>query len=271
MRDAFIRTLIERARVDKRVFLIIGDLGFGVVEGFAAEFPERFVNAGVSEQSMIGVAAGLADSGYHPFVYSIANFPTFRCLEQLRNDVCYHKLPTTVVSVGAGFAYGALGYSHHAVEDAAVMRALPGMTVVSPADPWETSKATLALADLSSPSYLRLGKAGEPVLSRGVAGHTFEIGVPICYKKGKGIALLVMGSVLESALEAAALLEAAGTAVPSVYSVHTVAPINPRPSERSRIHSLLVTIEEHSLTGDCIRSSWSCVIWESDALVRVGS
>ena len=158
MRDAFIRTLIERARVDKRVFLIIGDLGFGVVEGFAAEFPERFVNAGVSEQSMIGVAAGLADSGYHPFVYSIANFPTFRCLEQLRNDVCYHKLPTTVVSVGAGFAYGALGYSHHAVEDAAVMRALPGMTVVSPADPWETSKATLALADLSSPSYLRLGR-----------------------------------------------------------------------------------------------------------------
>src|SRR5947208_16901085 len=116
MRTTFINQLIEEAKKDKNIFLIVGDLGFSVVEPFAKEFPDRFLNAGVAEQNMTGVAAGLASEGYHVFTYSIANFPTFRCLEQIRNDICYHRLPVTVVSVGAGMAYGNLGYSHHAVQ-----------------------------------------------------------------------------------------------------------------------------------------------------------
>src|SRR5476651_2646056 len=135
MRTAFINQLVLEARKNPRVFLVVGDLGFSVVEPFATEFPDRYLNAGVAEQNMTAVAAGLAAEGYHVFTYSIANFPTLRCLEQIRNDVCYHNLPVTVVAVGGGLAYGNLGYSHHGVQDIAVMRSLPNITVLAPGDP----------------------------------------------------------------------------------------------------------------------------------------
>src|ERR1043165_2424780 len=134
MRTAFINELVLLARTNPKIFLVVGDLGFSVVEPFAKEFPDRFLNAGVAEQNMTGVAAGLASEGYHVFTYSIGNFPTLRCLEQIRNDVCYHELPVTVVAVGGGLAYGNLGYSHHAVQDLAVMRSLPRLTILAPAD-----------------------------------------------------------------------------------------------------------------------------------------
>src|SRR5579872_4931085 len=141
MRTAFINGLIEQARINPRIFLITGDLGFSVIEPFAKEFPDRFLNAGVAEQNMTGVAAGLASEGFHVFTYSIANFPTLRCLEQVRNDVCHHNLPVTVVSVGAGVSYGNLGHSHHAVQDFAILRTFPEMTVFSPADPGEARES----------------------------------------------------------------------------------------------------------------------------------
>ena len=164
MRTAFINELVVQARENPRIFLLVGDLGYSVVEPFATEFPERFINMGVAEQNMAGVAAGLASEGFHVFIYSIANFPTFRCLEQIRNDVCYHRYPVTVVSVGGGLAYGNLGYSHHAVQDYAVMRCLNPMTIAAPGDPLETAACVEWLAANPQPSYLRLGKAGEPVI-----------------------------------------------------------------------------------------------------------
>ena len=162
MRDAFIDELTMLAECHPQIALVVGDLGFNVVERFADRFPDRFINAGVAEQNMTGLAAGMASEGYHVFTYSIANFPTFRCAEQIRNDVDHHRLPVTVVAVGGGVAYGALGYSHHAVQDYALMRAMPNMTIAAPGDPMETRACLRWLAANPGPSYLRLGKAGEP-------------------------------------------------------------------------------------------------------------
>jgi transketolase len=162
VRNAFIQELVSLARLHPQIALIVGDLGYSVVEPFADEFPDRFINAGVAEQNMTGLAAGMASEGYHVFTYSIANFPTFRCAEQIRNDVAYHKLPVTVVSVGGGLTYGALGYSHHAVQDYALMRTLPNMLIAAPGDPMEVRACMRYLVTNPGPSYLRLGKASEP-------------------------------------------------------------------------------------------------------------
>ncbi len=166
VRNAFLNELHELAREDPRIVFITGDLGFGVVEQFREELPDQFVNAGVAEQNMTGIAAGMALSGKIVFTYSIANFPTLRCLEHIRNDVCYHDADVKVVSVGGGFAYGSMGATHHATEDLGVMRLLPNMIVVAPGDPVEARAATRAVVAQSGPCYLRLGKAGETGRSR---------------------------------------------------------------------------------------------------------
>lgn len=162
MRNTFIEELVNLASEHPHVALVVGDLGYSVVEPFADRFPDRFINAGVAEQNMTGMAAGMASEGYHVFTYSIANFPTFRCAEQIRNDVDYHRVPVTVVSVGGGLAYGALGYSHHAVQDYALMRSFPNMLIAAPGDPMEVRACMRYLVANPQPSYLRLGKAGEP-------------------------------------------------------------------------------------------------------------
>lgn len=162
MRNAFIDELVSLASERDNIALVVGDLGYSVIEPFADRFPDRFINAGVAEQNMTGLAAGMASEGYHVFTYSIANFPTFRCAEQIRNDVAYHNLPVTVVSVGGGLAYGALGYSHHAVQDYALIRTLPNMLIAAPGDPMEVRACIRYLVKNPGPSYLRLGKAGEP-------------------------------------------------------------------------------------------------------------
>lgn len=168
MRNAFIDELVILARTNQNIFLIVGDLGFSVIEPFQEQFPDRFFNAGVAEQNMMSMAAGLASEGCHVFVYSIANFPTFRCAEQIRNDVAYHQLPVTVVAVGGGLAYGNLGYSHHAVQDYALMRSMPNMLIAAPGDPFEVRACLRYLTQNPQPSYLRLGKAGEDVLHKEV-------------------------------------------------------------------------------------------------------
>jgi transketolase len=162
MRNAFIEELVTLAHTHANIALVVGDLGYSVIEPFVDSFPDRFVNAGVAEQNMAGLAAGMASEGYHVFTYSIANFPTFRCAEQIRNDIDHHRLSVTTVAVGGGVAYGNLGYSHHAVQDFALMRAMPNMQIAAPGDPFETRACLRHLIDNPGPSYLRLGKAGEP-------------------------------------------------------------------------------------------------------------
>lgn len=164
MRNAFISELMATAEINDRIVLVVGDLGFGVVEPFAKRFPKRFFNAGVAEQNMMGLAAGLASEGFHVFAYSIANFPTFRCAEQIRNDVDYHQLAVTIVAVGGGLAYGNLGYSHHAVQDYALMRVMPNMLIAAPGDPMEVRACLRYLISNPQPGYLRIGKAGEPCI-----------------------------------------------------------------------------------------------------------
>jgi len=162
MRNTFINELVNLARENHQIALIVGDLGYSAVEPFAYEFPNRFINAGVAEQNMASVAAGMASEGYHVFAYSIANFPTFRCAEQIRNDIDYHQFPVTIVAVGGGVAYGSLGYSHHAIQDYALMRSMPNMLIAAPGDPTEVRECLRFLVKNPQPSYLRLGKAGEP-------------------------------------------------------------------------------------------------------------
>ncbi len=247
MRNAFIRSLTELARRDPRIFLLVGDLGYSVVEPFRDEFPEHFVNVGVAEQNMTGLAAGLALSGKIVFTYSIANFPTLRCLEQIRNDVCYHRANVKIVAIGGGVGYGALGVTHHGTEDVAVLRALPEMTVLSPADPVETALATRAVVDWPGPCYLRLGKAGEPLIHR--KPPEFQIGKLIELRRGRDVVILATGAVARNALLAAEKLGEAGIAA-GVYSVHTIKPLDERfLRELARQTPLLFTVEEHSATG----------------------
>tara|TARA_A100001015_G_C14920504_1_gene684130 strand:- start:354 stop:1247 length:894 start_codon:yes stop_codon:yes gene_type:complete len=159
MRKIFIEELIAAAKKNKKIILIVNDLGYNVVEKFAKMFPSQFFNAGVAEQNMMGIAAGMALEGYHVFVYSIGNFPTFRCSEQIRNDVDYHNLPVTIVNVGAGLSYGNLGYSHHSLQDYGLMRLFPNMLIASPGDEMETKACMKYILKKPQPSYLRLSKS----------------------------------------------------------------------------------------------------------------
>lgn len=245
MRTAFIQQLILEARSNPRVFLVVGDLGFSVVEPFAEEFPDRYLNAGVAEQNMTTVAAGLASEGYHVFTYSIANFPTLRCLEQIRNDVAYHRLPVTVVSVGAGFAYGNLGYSHHAVQDIAILRTLPGMNILSPADPGETCECVQWLAEHPGPSYLRVGKAGETNLH---AVRGLDRG-PLLIRNGTSrTALVATGDILKIVLEAHDQLATDGQSVP-VYSLPWLKPVSKAFFASLTGFQRIIALEEHVAEG----------------------
>jgi transketolase len=247
MRTAFFRTLLDLAAADSRVSLVVGDLGFGVVEPFAEKFPERFVNAGVAEQSMTGIAAGMALTGKIVFTYSIANFPTIRCLEQIRNDVCYHGIDVKIVAVGGGFAYGALGMTHHATEDLALMRALPGMVVVAPGDPIEVERATRAIVEHRGPCYLRLGRVGEPRLHD--ERVPFQLGRAIEVRAGGRMTIIATGSMLATAVAVADRLGRDGIDT-RVLSMHTVKPLDADAVlAAARDTRAIVTLEEHSVIG----------------------
>jgi len=272
MRTAFIETLCELAASDPRIWLLAGDVGFSVVERFSRRFPDRFVNAGVAEQNLTGVAAGLALSGKVAFTYSIANFPTLRCLEQIRNDVCYHRCNVKIVSVGGGFAYGAQGYTHHGLEDLAILRTLPGMTVVAPGDPVEARLATRAIAAHPGPCYLRLGKSGEPVVHQGVP--PFELGKALLVRDGRDVTLIATGSMLKPAADLAGKLAADGADV-RVVSMPTIKPLDEgailRAAEETRG---IITLEEHTLTGglgDAVASVLAARAGRHVAFAKVGA
>lgn len=247
MRTAFSETLLELAREDPRIVLITGDLGFGVLTSFRDELPRQFVNAGVAEQNMIGMAAGMALSGKIVFVYSIANFPVVRPLEQIRNDVCYHNANVRIVAVGGGMAYGSLGPSHHATEDIALMRALPNMMVVAPGDPVETELAVRALIEYQGPVYLRLGRAGEPVVHK--ATPQLQLGKAITVRQGRDVTLIATGGMLHNTMGAAAALSNHGVDC-RVLSMHTVKPLDVEAVfAATRDTSAICTVEEHSIIG----------------------
>jgi len=247
MRTAFIETLTQLAEKDSRINLVVGDLGFGVVVDFAERFPNQFLNAGVAEQNMTGVAAGMALCGKVVFTYSIANFPTLRCVEQIRNDVCYHNANVKIVSVGGGLAYGAVGVTHHATEDIAILRALPNMTVVAPGDPVEAGLATAAVVAHSGPCYLRLGRAGEPTVHR--ADVEFQLGRAITVRDGKDMTLIAAGGMLRNAVDASERLSAQGIQA-RVLSMHTIKPLDVEAVvAAARETAAIVTLEEHSVVG----------------------
>jgi transketolase len=247
MRTAFIETLYERAQDDPRIVLIVGDLGFGVVTSFMNDLPEQFLNAGVAEQSMTGVGAGMALSGKIVFTYSIANFPVMRCLEQIRNDVCYHGANVRIVSVGGGMAYGSLGPSHHATEDIAVMRALPNMLVCAPGDPVETRLAVDALINHEGPAYLRLGRAGEEIVHK--ADPPLELSKALTVRTGDDLTLISTGGMLHNTLKAAEILSTLGLES-RVVSMHTVRPLDTYAVlDAAKSTKALFTVEEHSVIG----------------------
>jgi len=247
VRDAFIRTLTEIAAQRPEIMLLTGDLGFGVLNDFKARFPKQFLNMGVAEQNMTGVAAGLALEGHVVFTYSLGNFPTIRCLEQIRNDVCYHEANVKIVNVGGGMAYGAVGASHHATEDLAIMRSLPNMTVVSPGDLWEAAEATRAVIDHPGPAYLRLDKSAAPPSHQ--SGEEFRLGHARMIRDGNDLTLVATGGILEEAVRAADLLEEHGIFC-RVLSVHTVKPLDTETlSAAARETGGLVIIEEHMIDG----------------------
>lgn len=244
MRTSFINQLIKESRRNDKIFLLVGDLGYHVVEPFAQEFPSRFMNVGIAEQNMAGVAAGLAMSGYNVYFYSIGNFSTLRCLEQIRNDIAYHKANVKVVAVGAGYAYGSLGATHQATEDIGCLRTMPNIVVATPGDPIEAKAITELSANYNGPMYIRLGKAGEVVVhkEKDIVMNIGDI-CPIRIVEGNRIAVFACGSILDDARR-----RIVGNNLPyDLFSVPFVKPIsiNQLKTIVENYPDGIVTIEEH--------------------------
>lgn len=247
MRDSFIARLTELAARDPRTMLITGDLGFGVFDDYIRRFPRQFLNVGVAEQNMIGVGTGLALEGRVVYTYSIANFAFMRCLEQIRNDASYHDANVNVVAVGGGFSYGALGISHHATEDIAIMRSLPGLSVFSPCDDWEAAEATEAVTKLRGTCYLRLDRSSAGSTQR--PGEVFVPGRARILRTGSDLTIAVTGGISEEALKAADLLQEAGVKC-RVLSLHTVKPLDGEALIAAATETGgLLTLEEHTVDG----------------------
>ena len=247
MRTVFNKTLLKIAKKDERIFLVLADIGYGEIEPFAKAFPDRYCNVGVAEQNMTDIACGLAMEGNIAVTYSIANFPTLRCLEQIRNDVCYHNVNVKIVIIGGGLAYGALGVSHQSTEDLAIMRALPDMVVVAPADFTEAEAATYAMVKHPGPVYYRCGYKKEPRLHKGKID--FKIGKAIQARAGGDITLIGTGTITYRVYQAAELLVKDGIQA-RVLSMHTVKPIDKEAILKAADETRgIITVEEHNIIG----------------------
>ena len=244
MRDAFVARLTEIARENEKVMLITGDLGFGVLMKFAEELPAQFLNAGVAEQNMTLLATGLALGGRTVFTYSIANFPILRPLEMIRNDACYHNANVKVVGIGGGFSYGALGISHHATEDLAILRSLPDITVVAPCDLYETQEATNALVDTPGTAYLRLDKS-----HMSYQPEPFVLGCARTLRRGDALTFIACGGIVQEVFKAADRLSQDGVEC-RILSMHTIKPIDKEAILRAATETGgIVTVEEHTVDG----------------------
>jgi transketolase len=245
MRNAFIKFLESQAEIDESIYLISGDLGFSVIETFREKFPHRFINAGIAEQSMIGVAAGLAMTGKRVYVYSIIPFVTMRCFEQIRNDLCYQQLPVTLVGVGGGFSYGALGVTHHAIDDVAIMRALPEMTVVAPGSAYETKHLMPLIHQHNGPTYLRLANNEElvtyPTHTAIQLGKAIEIIPHACQT------IIATSNALDLGWQVCHELKRYGIDI-GLVSMPTIKPLD-KDFFTTHNFDAIFTIEEHSIVG----------------------
>lgn len=247
MRYAFVKTLIEQAEKNKKITLLTADLGYTVFEEFRDKFSDRFINVGVAEQNMIGIATGLALVGKIVFVYSIATFATMRAFEQIRNDIAIHNLPVIIVGSGAGLSYGTGSITHHAIEDVNLMRGIPNMTIICPADPLETIWATKQAIKINKPVYLRIGKKGEPNIYD--KHPNLKIGKPSIIQKGKEIVIFAMGNIVYNTLQAVKTLNNKNIR-PTVISFHTIKPIDKKIIKIIlKTHHIVITVEEHSIIG----------------------
>ena len=247
MRDAFAEQLFNLAKKNKDIIFITADLGFGVFDKFAKTFPEQYINVGVAEQNMVGVATGLALEGKKVFIYSIGNFASFRCLEQIRNDAAYHNANITIVCSGGGFTYGALGMSHHATEDIAVMRSIPNVEIMVPSTAWESKEVTKILGKRKGVSYLRIEKGGDknPPYKKA----KLEIGKSLIYRKGKDVTVITAGGILDECIHAANILSQNGIEC-KIISMPSIKPIDKK-RILSEINSTgkIVVVEEHNCNG----------------------
>ena len=243
MRNSFSKSLLSAAQKNPRIVLLTGDLGYSVFEEFASELPNQFLNLGITEQSSISFAAGLAKEGFQPFYYSISNFSTFRCFEQIRNDVVHMNLPVTIVAVGAGFSYGSAGYSHHLIEDISALRSLSGLKIYSPFDPVNTTECLNQILSLKNPSYLRIGRGGDPTLE----GHLRLEELPDNLSDSDG-SILFTGSIGAEVLKAKDQLARIGIDINAV-SVSNLSQIDPSVLKKVLGGKPFLTVEEHVLQG----------------------
>ncbi len=247
MRSTFVAKLTELAQDDPNIMLVTGDLGFGVLTRFSTRFPDQFINAGVAEQNMTGLAVGLSTVGKTVFTYSIGNFPVMRCLEQIRNGACYHGANVKIVCIGGGFSYGALGISHHATEDISIVRSLPNITVVAPGDRWETRQATEAIAAAPGTCYLRLCKSAAHDTNK--LAERFVLGKARVIRDGSDVTLIACGGILGEALRAADALARVGIMC-RVVSMHTIKPLDFEAiADACRNTGGIVAIEENTVEG----------------------
>jgi len=256
MRGAFIETLLAQAAGDDRIFLVTGDLGWRVLEPFAEKYPDRFLNVGVAEQNMIGVATGLAQAGFVPFAYSIASFIATRPYEQVRMGQVLHRLPVRIVGIGGGFAYGHAGPTHYAIEDLAIHRVQPGMTVIAPADPAQTRGVMEAIRGLEGPCYLRIGKGGNPEVP-GLNGR-FAFGRPEIVIDGPEVLLLATGAIAANAAAAAKSLQAAGVGAACAVMAHLPFAPTPELADLLGRYRRVLTVEEGVATGGLASLAAEC-------------
>lgn len=247
MRNAFANEVTNLAKIDKRVVLLSGDIGNKLFDDFKLVDSSRFYNCGVAEANMMGVAAGMALSGFRPIIYTITPFTTTRCFEQIRVDVCYHQAPVIIVGTGSGLSYAELGPTHHSLEDLAILRTLPGMSVLAPCDSAELQCLLQAALQQDNPVYIRIGKKGEPAIHKNLS--SLRIGKALVVREGKDIALLSAGTIMSEVLKAADLLQELGISA-EVVSFHSIKPLDEAfLQEASARFKLLVSVEEHGLIG----------------------
>ena len=269
MRNTFANTFFEAAKLDPRLCVVVADISpAGAMDKFRQTFPRRFINTGVAEQVMIGMCAGMALRGLRPFAYTIATFTLFRPFEFVRDDLCYHNLPVTIVGIGGGVTYSTLGGTHHAQEDVAIASAIPNMAVIAPCDPAETAAATLwCTKQERGPVYLRLGKAGEPDLSSGAA-DPFEFGKIRYLQRGRDVCIIGYGPILKLGKDLALAFERQGKSV-SLISAHTITPFDQAGVAAAlQAHKQVVVIEEmvpHGGLGSRVKE----VAWDSRATCRL--
>lgn len=248
MRESYVRALAEIAKKDKRIFGLVGDIGTFTYDDFKVACPDRFVNVGIAECNMVGMAAGLALEGKIPFIYTITPFVTARAFEPIRVDVCYQNLNVKVVGCGSGFSYSTLGCTHHATDDISIMRALPNMTILSPADPREAGKSVKAAVEHFGPTYIRIGRSGEPNITP--EDYNFEIGKSVQLRTGKDLTIIGTGSILYNALQAAEILQRERGLETEVVNMHTIKPIDEKAIlESANRTGRVFTLEEHGIIG----------------------